>query len=89
MSAIAANPDRLGIGIDEDTCTLFEGDGLLQVIGKGSVTIIDPTELTHTNHPYIGATDPLNICNLRVHLLVHGDRYDLRKCTATCRQVNG
>ncbi len=25
MSAIAAYPDRLGIGIDEDTCALFEG----------------------------------------------------------------
>jgi len=79
MSAIAAHSDRLAIGIDEDTCALFEGDGLLQVIGKGSVTIIDPEAMIHTNHAAVGATDPLSISNLRLHLLVHGDQFDLRK----------
>ena len=79
MSAIAAHADRLGVGIDEDTCALFEGDGILQVIGKGGVTIIDPEALVHTNHASVEATEPLSICNLRVHILVHGDRFDLRK----------
>jgi cyanophycinase len=77
MSAIAAYPDRLGIGIDEDTCAVFEGDGILEVIGKGCVTIIDPTEMTHTNHAHISATDPISMGNLRLHILSHGDRYDL------------
>lgn len=79
VSAIAAYPDRLGIGIDEDTCALFEGDGLLQVIGKGTVTIVDPKEMSHTNQADVGATDPLCLHNLRFHILCHGDRYDLRK----------
>jgi cyanophycinase len=79
MSAIAAHPDRLGIGIDEDTCALFEGDDTLQVLGKGTVTIIDPGEMTYTNQNEIGATDPLCMCNLRVHLLSQGSCYDLRK----------
>uniref|UniRef100_A0A832H1V2 Cyanophycinase n=1 Tax=Oscillatoriales cyanobacterium SpSt-402 TaxID=2282168 RepID=A0A832H1V2_9CYAN len=79
MSAIAAHFDRLGVGIDEDTCAVFEGDGLLQVIGKGAVTIIDPEGVVQTNYSCVGATDPLSIGNLRVHLLVHGDRFDLRK----------
>ncbi|MDX2239764.1 MAG: cyanophycinase [Leptolyngbyaceae cyanobacterium bins.302] len=79
MSAIAAHADRLGVGIDEDTCAVFEGDGILQVIGKGSVTIIDPEAMIHTNHASANATDPLSISNLRLHLLVHGDQFDLRK----------
>jgi cyanophycinase len=79
MSAIAAHSDRLGVGIDEDTCALFEGDGLLQVIGKGSVTIIDPTAMMHTNYTTVAPTDPLSISNLRIHLLVHGDQFDLHK----------
>lgn len=79
MSAIAAHPDRLGVGIDEDTCAVFEGDNTLQVIGKGTVTIVDPHDMLHTNEPYVGATDPLSITNLRVHVLCYGDRYDLRK----------
>lgn len=79
MSAIAGHADRLGIGIDEDTCAVFEGDGLMQVLGKGTVTVIDPQDMTHTNQHHVGATDPLSICNLKVHVLVYGDRYDLRK----------
>lgn len=79
ISAIATHPDRLGIGIDEDTCALFEGDGSLQVIGKGTVTIVDPAEVAYTNQPYVGAIDPLCIGNLKLHILCHGDRYDLRK----------
>lgn len=79
MSAIAGHADCLGIGIDEDTCAVFEGDGLMQVLGKGTVTVIDPQDMTHTNQHHVGATDPLSICNLKVHVLVYGDRYDLRK----------
>lgn len=78
MSAIAAYPDRLGIGIDEDTCTMF-GERVFQVIGKGTVTIVDPSELTHTNHRDVDTTEPLSIHNMRVHVLSHGDRYDFLK----------
>jgi cyanophycinase len=82
MSAVAAHPDRIGIGIDEDTCAVFEGDGLMRVIGKGCVTILDPGEMTHTNEPQVGATDPISMCNLRLHVLCYGDRYDVRKRVA-------
>jgi cyanophycinase len=43
LSAIAEHPNLLGIGIDEDTCAVFEPEGIIRVIGKGSVTIIDPS----------------------------------------------
>lgn len=79
MSAIAMHPDRLGIGIDEDTCTLFEGDGLIRVIGQGTVTIIDSAEISYTSEPWIATTDPLSLHNLRVHLLSHGDHYDCNR----------
>lgn len=75
MSAVAACPDKLAIGIDEDTCALFEGEGIFQVLGKGAVTIVDPGQLSHTNHPDVSMTDPLSIHNLTVHVLSHGDRY--------------
>jgi cyanophycinase len=79
MSAIAAHPDRLGIGIDEDTCAMFEVDGLLQVMGKGTVTIIDPGQMSYTNQSQVGATDPISLHNLRVHILSYGDRYHLHQ----------
>jgi len=83
LSAIAAHPDRIGIGIDEDTCSLFEGEGQIEVMGKGTVTIVDPGEVAYTNAPAVGASDPLSISNLRVHILCHGDRYDMRSRTVT------
>lgn len=79
ISAIAAHPDRLGIGIDEDTCAMFEGDGHLSVLGKGTVTIIDPGEVSYTNQPFVAANEPISIFNLRVHILSYGDRYHLHK----------
>jgi cyanophycinase len=78
MSAIAAHPDKLGIGIDEDTCMAIDGVGTFQVLGKGTVTVIDPSGLTHTNHPQVDEAAPLSLHNLKVHILSQGDRYDYR-----------
>jgi cyanophycinase len=79
MSAIAAYPDKLGLGIDEDTCAMFAGNGAFQVIGKGTITVIDPSQISYTNQPDVENTDPLSIHNLRVHILSPGDRFDFYK----------
>jgi cyanophycinase len=76
LSAISNHPERLGIGIDEDTCALFERNGDLLVIGQGTVTILDTREMTCTNQATVGASDPLSLHNLRLHILAHGDIYD-------------
>jgi cyanophycinase len=79
LSAISVHPERLGIGIDEDTCALFEKDGLLRVIGRGTVTIIDAKQMTYTNQEKVGANEPIGLHNLRLHILCHGDLYNLHK----------
>lgn len=79
LSAIAAHPNLLGVGIDEDTCAMFESDGTLEVIGKGTVTMIDAREMSHTNQAHTYGSEPLSIHNLKLHILCHGDRYDLQK----------
>lgn len=79
LSAISYHPERLGIGIDEDTCAMFEKDGFLEVIGRGTVTIIDARELSHSNNLAVNANEPLSLHNLRLHILCHGDRYHLHK----------
>lgn len=78
LSAIAAYPNRLGLGIDEDTCAAFRGDGTFQVLGKGSITVIDPRELTHTNYRSSSDTSPLSLHDLRVHILNAGDCFDYK-----------
>ncbi len=78
LSAVAMYPHLLGVGIDEDTCAVFEKDGVLRVIGKGTVTIVDPLCLSYTNQKKVGTADPINIHNLRLHILCHGDRYQVQ-----------
>ena len=77
LSAISGHPKLLGIGIDEDTCAMFESDGKIEVIGKGTVTVIDPQNMSHTNTAQARSDEPLSIHNLKLHILAHGDRYDL------------
>ncbi|NES80995.1 MAG: cyanophycinase [Moorea sp. SIO2B7] len=79
LSAISSHPERLGIGIDEDTCAMFEKDGIIQVIGRGTVTIINAQELSHTNQSKVTANEPLSLHNLKIHVLCHGDRYNLQE----------
>ncbi|MEL6490910.1 MAG: cyanophycinase [Cyanobacteria bacterium J06621_3] len=84
LSAIAAHPNRLGVGIDEDTCIALGDDGTFQVLGKGTITIVDPGSLTHTNYPSLKNTlleekFPLSLHNLKVHVLKKGDCYDYKK----------
>jgi cyanophycinase len=78
LSAIAAHPNRLGVGIDEDTCIAIAEDGVFQVLGKGTITVIDPGSLTHTSYPESLETSPLSLHNLKVHVLNQGDRYDYK-----------
>src|SRR4030095_12724276 len=49
LHAVAQNPRLLGVGIDEDTAVLIEGEGGFQVLGSGAVYIIDGRELTYSN----------------------------------------
>jgi len=79
LSAISAHPELLGIGIDEDTCAMFETDSTIRVIGKGTVTIVDAREMSYTNQSQVNGSEPLSIHNLKLHVLSYGDRYDLRK----------
>jgi cyanophycinase len=79
MSAIAAHPDKLGIGIDEDTCAAFEDDCIFEVLGKGTITIIDSGKLAYTNYHAASENSPLNLHNLTVHVLSQGDRYNYQQ----------
>ena len=41
LSLVAQSPSLLGIGIDEDTAAVIRPGSLLEVIGRGAVTVID------------------------------------------------
>lgn len=78
LSAISSHPERLGVGIDEDTCAIFGQGDTLEVMGRGTVTIIDSRGMTYTNQSNIQSGEPLALHNLKIHVLCHGDRYNLK-----------
>jgi len=77
LSAVAQHPHDIGLGIDENTAAVVSGHRL-EVIGAGTVTIIDAGHLTYTNLNELERDDLLAICGVRIHVLPAGYRFDLQ-----------
>jgi cyanophycinase len=73
LSAVALDPDHLGLGIDENTGILVEGSGFA-VLGSGVVTVVDAVGATVV-HP-AGDCDPITLFGVRLHLLPAGCLFD-------------
>jgi cyanophycinase len=73
-AAVAARPDCVGIGIDEDTAVEFRG-GSFVVHGSGAVTIIDARG--GRVRPG-GGRRPATLHDARLHILADGDAFSLR-----------
>ena len=66
------------MGIDEDTAALVSPSGVLEVIGKGSVTILDPARL-QTDAYEVKRHRPMMASGIVLHSLPAGYRFDLRR----------
>ncbi|WP_141736230.1 cyanophycinase [Oligoflexus tunisiensis] len=77
LSAIAEYPHHLGIGIDENTALVVHGHEF-EVIGTGSVTVIDAADVTDTNVHLLDQHEHLAICNVKLHILTPGYGFNLR-----------
>jgi cyanophycinase len=78
LSVIAQNPSLLGIGIDEDTAGVVGPDGVMEVIGRGSITIVDGAA-AETDAWDVHGHKPLMISGVVLHALPAGYRFDLRR----------
>jgi len=77
LAALALNPFALGLGIDAATAAVIGADNVMEVVGSGGVTVIDPAEMADSNVLDLTPGAPIRITNLRLHALVAGTRYDL------------
>ncbi|MBD2742799.1 cyanophycinase [Coleofasciculus sp. FACHB-1120] len=77
ISALAQQPAVLGFGIDENTA-IAVSDNKLEVIGEGAVTVVDESEITHSNIGEILKDEPLAVCGAKLHILPHGYKFDLK-----------
>ena len=77
LTAVSYNPFLIGLGIDEDTGVLLGPDDTFEVLGTGAVTVVDPSELSHSSMSSARAGEPVSLVDLRLHVLAVGARYDI------------
>ncbi len=78
LSLIAQNPSLLGIGVDEDTAGVVGQDRVLEVIGRGSITIVDGAA-AETDAWDVRGHRPVMISGVVLHSLPAGYQFDLKR----------
>jgi cyanophycinase len=76
LMLVSQSPNLLGIGVDEDTAAVVTDHRMLDVVGRGAVTIVDGLEMTSNAHE-AKRTAPLLVSGARLHVLPAGARFDL------------
>lgn len=87
LSALAYNPFAVGLGVDEDTAAFIGPNDVIEVMGSGGLTVIDPTDLQHSSMADVGEGKPVCLIGIRLHILLDGGHYDLR--TRKARPASG
>jgi cyanophycinase len=87
LTALAYNPFATGIGLDENTAGFIGPDDVLEVVGSGALTIVDPSELEFSSMAKVRKNDPVCLIGLRLHVLDHGATYNVRTREAAAGAV--
>lgn len=74
LSVVLEHPRLLGVGIDERTAVWFRPDGRAEVLGAGSVVIVDARRATPRE---AGEDRDFGARGVELQLLVPGDSFDL------------
>ena len=82
LSAVALYPHEIGLGIDEDTAILADGDRF-EVLGTGAVTVVDAGSASVIRVPAAG-DGPIALAGARIHVLPAGYTFEL---TGRCPSI--
>ena len=77
LAALSFNPFVCGLGIDENTAAFIRPDGDLEVVGRGTVTVIDPSGLRHSSMSYVRKAQAVTMLGLRLHVLATGSHFNI------------
>ena len=82
LSALARRPDLLGVGVDENTALVIDGEKGIEVVGTGVVTLVDPS-YARTNIDGLEDEGLLELLGLQLHTLPSGHRYPVNGSAVT------
>lgn len=77
--AVALHPDKVGVGLGEDTGVIIREGNILEIIGSGIVVIFDGSKLNYNQYGKLKNRIPISLANLTVHILATEDRYNIRE----------
>src|SRR4030095_10078513 len=72
ITAVSFNPYNLGVGIDENTAIILNDQGIMEVYGQGSVTIVDGSQITYNEIAEVGDNQEFSVCGVQLHVLRDG-----------------
>lgn len=78
LSASSYNPFLIGLGIDEDTAAFIGPDDVLEVVGSGTVTVVDAGSMTYSSMWQASRNEALSLLGLKLDVLGEACRYDLK-----------
>lgn len=74
---VVTNPTSIGIGIEEDTAVIITNGLDLEVVGTGTIIIIDGHHIARANIEEFTDKVPMNVRDLKVHILSDGEKYTI------------
>jgi cyanophycinase len=77
LAALSFNPFACGLGIDENTAGFIAPDGTMEVVGHGTVTVVDPANLRHSSMSYVRKAEAVSLIGLKLHVLANGSQFNL------------
>ena len=78
LTALAYNPRPIGIGLDEDTAAFLAPGGRLEVVGSGSITVLDPADVEYSSMDSVKPHDPVCVVGVRLHVLIEGAVFNIK-----------
>ncbi len=88
ITSVCYHPKNIGIGIDENTAIHIKKNGMLDVLGSGTVTIIDGSEITYNNISEVDEYQPFSVIGLKMHILSSSISFNLNTLQPLNHSVN-
>jgi cyanophycinase len=77
IEAVSFYPDKLGIGLGEDTAVYFMKPHHVETIGTNMVVLIDGSKLTYNNIEHIENNTPICVEDMKLHVLPKGHMFNI------------
>jgi cyanophycinase len=77
LTALSFNPFAIGLGLDEDTAAFLGPDELLEVVGSGGITIVDPSRVEFSSMDSVREGEAICLLGVKLHVLTDGATFNL------------